>query len=231
MVKKEPPPTPSLKQSHTSESRCEIPTAPELEQSKTTVLNSLASMHSRRAYEHAIDEFIAWYCSEPRLGFNRSVVLRYRSFLECRSLSSATINLHLSAIRRLADEGGAGIALAGISLGLSAISGPILCLAMLVLGVFFFGVSSSNVWAITQTLAGPQAAGRWTGFQNFIGNLAGVAAPAITGFVLDRTGHFYWAFAILTAVALTGTASWVFLVGPVEQQVWHKRLSATAVSA
>ena len=126
---------------------------------------------------------------------------------------------------------GAGIALAGISLGLSAISGPILCLAMLVLGVIFFGVCSSNVWAITQTLAGPQAAGRWTGFQNFIGNLAGVAAPAITGFVLDRTGHFYWAFAILTAVALTGTASWVFLVGPVEQQVWHKRLSATAVSA
>jgi MFS transporter, ACS family, D-galactonate transporter len=85
---------------------------------------------------------------------------------------------------------GAGIALAGISFGLSAIRGPILCLAMLVLGVFFFGVSSSNVWAITQTLAGPQAAGRWTGFQNFIGNLAGVAAPAITGFVVDRTGHF-----------------------------------------
>ncbi len=126
---------------------------------------------------------------------------------------------------------GAGIALAGISLGLSAVSGQGLCLAMLVLGVMFFGACSSNVWAITQTLAGPQAAGRWTGFQNFIGNLAGVAAPAITGFVVDRTGHFYWAFAILTAVALTGTASWVFLVGPVEQQVWHKRLSATAASA
>ncbi len=126
---------------------------------------------------------------------------------------------------------GGGIALAGISLGLAAVSGPIACLAMLTLGVIFFGVSSSNIWAITQTLAGPQAAGRWTGFQNFIGNLAGVAAPAITGFVLDRTGHFYWAFAILTGVALTGTASWVFVVGPLEQQVWHKRLSAKEVSA
>ena len=62
-----------------------------------------------------------------------------------------------------------------------------------------------------------KAAGRWTGFQNFVGNLAGVVAPALTGFVLQRTGHFYWAFAILTAVALTGTMSWVFLVGPVEQ--------------
>jgi integrase len=68
------------------------------------VLNTLASAHSRRSYKHAIEKFIAWFCSEPRLGFNRSVVLRYRSFLEGLSLSAATINLHLSAIRRLADE-------------------------------------------------------------------------------------------------------------------------------
>jgi site-specific recombinase XerD len=79
-------------------------TVPELEQSKTTVLNMLASAHSRRSYKNAIERFIAWYCSEPRLGFNRAVVLRYRSFLESLSLSAATINLHLSAIRRLADE-------------------------------------------------------------------------------------------------------------------------------
>jgi site-specific recombinase XerD len=79
-------------------------TVSELEQSKTTVLNMLASAHSRRSYKHAIENFIAWYCSEPRLGFNRSVVVRYRSFLKGLSLSAATINLHLSAIRRLADE-------------------------------------------------------------------------------------------------------------------------------
>src|SRR6266404_3819726 len=79
-------------------------TIPELQQSKTTVLNMLASAHSRRSYKHAIEKFISWYCSEPRLGFNRSVVARYRSFLEGLSLSAATINLHLSAIRRLADE-------------------------------------------------------------------------------------------------------------------------------
>jgi site-specific recombinase XerD len=79
-------------------------TIPELEQSKTAVLNTLASQHSRRSYEYAIEKFIAWYCSEPRLTFNRSVVVRYRSFLERLSLSAATINLHLSAIRRLADE-------------------------------------------------------------------------------------------------------------------------------
>src|SRR6202051_240398 len=84
--------------------RSAILTIPELEQSKAAVLNTLASQHSRRSYAHAIDRFIAWYCSEPRLEFNRSVVLKYRSFLERASLSAATINLHLSAIRRLADE-------------------------------------------------------------------------------------------------------------------------------
>jgi integrase len=79
-------------------------TIPELQQSKIAVLNTLASQHSRRSYEYAIDRFIAWYRSEPRLEFNRSIVVRYRSFLERLSLSAATINLHLSAIRRLADE-------------------------------------------------------------------------------------------------------------------------------
>ena len=125
---------------------------------------------------------------------------------------------------------GGGLALAGIFLGLSAISGPVFSVAILILGVVFFSLSASNIWAITQTLAGPQAAGRWTGFQNFAGNLAGVVAPAITGLVLNRTGHFYWAFWILTAIALMGTASWVFLIGPVEQVVWQKKLRPEAVS-
>jgi site-specific recombinase XerD len=93
---------PLKKQTHEPASHCASLTVPELEQSKTTVLTTLASAHSRRSYRHAIEKFIAWYCSEPRLGFNRSVVVRYRSFLEGLSLSAATINLHLSAIRRLA---------------------------------------------------------------------------------------------------------------------------------
>jgi ACS family D-galactonate transporter-like MFS transporter len=104
--------------------------------------------------------------------------------------------------------------------------GPRYCVIMLTLGVIFFGACSSNLWSITQTLAGPYAAGRWTGFQNCIGNLAGVVAPAVTGLVLQRTGHFTWAFAIVTLFALAGTATWFFLVGPVEPVVWHKQVKA-----
>jgi hypothetical protein len=43
---------------------------PDLDHCKRAVLNSLGSPASRRVYEYAIDQFIAWYCSEPRLAFN-----------------------------------------------------------------------------------------------------------------------------------------------------------------
>src|SRR5438552_16012690 len=55
---------------------------PDLEQSKAAVLHSLTSSSGQRTYDHAIREFVAWYCSEPRLAFNRTVVLRYRIHLE-----------------------------------------------------------------------------------------------------------------------------------------------------
>jgi integrase len=70
---------------------------PDLEQSKNAVLNSLAAASSQESYAHAIDEFIGWYCSEPRLAFNRSVVLRYRFFLEQKNLAPSTISPELAA--------------------------------------------------------------------------------------------------------------------------------------
>ena len=77
---------------------------PDLEQWKNAVLNSLAATSSQESYGHAIEEFIGWYCSEPRLAFNRTVVLRYRFFLEQKNLAPATINVRLAAVRRLAYE-------------------------------------------------------------------------------------------------------------------------------
>jgi site-specific recombinase XerD len=68
------------------------------------VLNSLGSPDSTRAYAYAIDDFIAWYCSEPRLAFGKHVVLRYRIELESQLLAPATINVRLAAVRRLAYE-------------------------------------------------------------------------------------------------------------------------------
>lgn len=77
---------------------------PDLEQSKSAVLNSPASQSSQRSYDHAIREFIDSYCSEPRLAFNKTVVTRYRITLEQAQYASSTINLRLAAILRLAYE-------------------------------------------------------------------------------------------------------------------------------
>src|SRR5437667_9776398 len=76
----------------------------DLEHSKSAVLNSLGAVSSQESYGHAIDEFITWYCFEPRLSFSRTVVLRYRIHLEQRNLAPSTINVRLAAVRRLAYE-------------------------------------------------------------------------------------------------------------------------------
>jgi site-specific recombinase XerD len=75
-----------------------------VEHSKSAVLNSLTSASSKRSYDLAIREFIDWYCSEPRLAFNRTVVTRYRIALEQHPYAPSTISLRLAAIRRLAYE-------------------------------------------------------------------------------------------------------------------------------
>ena len=51
-----------------------------------------------------MDEFIEWYCSEPRLALSRGIVLRYRLQLEAKKLAASTINVRLAAVRRLAYE-------------------------------------------------------------------------------------------------------------------------------
>jgi MFS transporter, ACS family, D-galactonate transporter len=112
---------------------------------------------------------------------------------------------------------------AGISLAACVVGGPVLSVVCLLLAAAFWGISASNTWAITQTLAGPQAAGKWTGLQNFLGNLAGWIAPVVTGVVVDKTGRFFWAFIITAVIASLGSLSWIFIVGAVRQVDWSTR--------
>jgi site-specific recombinase XerD len=96
----------------------------DLEHPKTAVLNSLTSQDAQRGYRHAIDEFVDWYCSEPRLAFNRIVVLRYRSHLESRQLAPGTVNLRLGAVRRLAYEAAdCGLLSADLAAGIRRVKG------------------------------------------------------------------------------------------------------------
>src|SRR5258708_5965155 len=99
-------------------------TLPDLEHAKTAVLNSLTSASGQRTYDHAIREFVAWYRSESRLAFNRTVVLRYRIHLEHRGYTPATINLRLAAVRRIAYEAvDAGLLSPEVAAGIRRVEG------------------------------------------------------------------------------------------------------------
>ena len=97
---------------------------PDLEAAKSAVLNSLSCPDAQRGYWHAIDEFVEWYCSEPRLSFSKTVVLRYRMHLETRNLAPGTINLRLGAVRRLAYEAAdCGLLSADLAAGIRRVKG------------------------------------------------------------------------------------------------------------
>jgi MFS transporter, ACS family, D-galactonate transporter len=113
-----------------------------------------------------------------------------------------------------------GHATAAIAMTGCSLAGPHTYFEWLMAAGVGSGVAGSGVFAFSQTLAGPQAAGSWTGLQNGFANLAGIVGPWVTGLVVDKTGHFQGAFAITAALLLVGGFSWVFGVGRLEQVNW-----------
>ena len=114
------------------------------------------------------------------------------------------------------------VCLLGVLLG-----GPRLLEASL-LGVgFTFGLASTTLYAVGQLLAGPKAAGRWIGFQGAVGNTAGIFGPAITGYLVDRTGSFYSAFGLAIGVSLLGVLAWTIVIPRIEPVLWGRAATAT----
>jgi MFS family permease len=116
---------------------------------------------------------------------------------------------------------GCGLLLCGAAIApVAFVADARLSVALLTAACVALGMFSSNVWAITQTLAGPLAAGKWTGIQNAIGNLGGVVSPLLTGWIVSLTGSFLLAFLAATAVLLLGTIVYLSLIGEIRPLVW-----------
>src|SRR5450756_1077944 len=71
---------------------------------KTLVLDSVSSPITRRVYNLGLDEFFAWYGQEPRPGFTKATVSAWRVALEARGLGAVSINVRITAVRKLAVE-------------------------------------------------------------------------------------------------------------------------------
>ncbi|HZR19251.1 MAG TPA: MFS transporter [Verrucomicrobiae bacterium] len=99
-----------------------------------------------------------------------------------------------------------GLALATLVVGVGLVRSSTAAISLLMISCFCYGIFASSHWALTQTIAGPASVGRWSGLQNCLANMAGVAAPAITGLVVQKTGHFLWAFAVSAGVVLIGAS-------------------------
>ena len=102
----------------------------------------------------------------------------------------------------------------------AAASSGVTSTILLVATGFTVGLSGTMVFTIGQTLAGPRAGGRWMGFQNMVGNFAGIAAPIITGLVVDWSGSFAGAFLVAAALSVVGILSWLFIVQRIDPVEW-----------
>ena len=101
-----------------------------------------------------------------------------------------------------------------------AMGSPALALTCMFLYQVVCGASSPGVYAMCQILAGPRASGRWVGIQNSLGNLAGIVAPALTGFIIQSTGRFTNAFVVAAAMSLVGLIGWLWMVPRLEPLEW-----------
>src|SRR3954453_21837931 len=115
----------------------------------------------------------------------------------------------------IAGMSGTGLLFAGAALTSGTVS-----MVMLIASGFTVGISGTMVFTIGQTLAGPRAGGRWMGFQNMCGNFSGIAAPIITGLVVDWSGSFAGVFFVASAFSAIGVFCWIFVVQRIQPVDW-----------
>jgi MFS family permease len=116
-----------------------------------------------------------------------------------------------------------GLLLCAGSLLASARAPDAIAMGLLMLAFCAIGIFTSNVWVITQDLAGPEAAGKWTGLQNAMGNFGSVVAPIATGFLVTASGgDFFIAFVAASAALIVAAGLYSFGLGKIELLIWEK---------
>jgi MFS transporter, ACS family, D-galactonate transporter len=131
-------------------------------------------------------------------------------------LSDRLISRGATAIRVRKTFVVTGLAFATILIASSVSHDQRLAMGLMIVACISLGLYSSNIWAATQTMAGPRAAAKWTGMQNAFGNLAGVTAPYLTGLIVRDTGSFHLAFVSVGVVLVLGAAAFLLLIRPLD---------------
>ena len=102
------------------------------------------------------------------------------------------------------------------------VSGETAMIFWLAVAAAMMGVTNSQNFAVAQLFAGPRAAGRWVGIQNFGGNCAGILGPVITGLIVDASDSYAVAFAVAGAITLGAALFWGLVVPRMEPVWWEE---------
>jgi MFS family permease len=111
-----------------------------------------------------------------------------------------------------------GFIAAGFAFGLLVIPAALVESRALSIGLLLAasmsGIACGNMLAIPKISAPENQVALWTGVQNCIGNIGGVLAPIITGYLIFRTGSYVTAFFLVAGILVIGAASYLFVVPP-----------------
>ncbi len=140
--------------------------------------------------------FLVFSVSEPLGGWiaDRLVALGYNERRSRKALITVAFltSFMLLAAGRMDDDRAALLAIAAASL---------------------VGLATGNLYTLTASLAPDDAVGVWMGLLNFAGNIPGVAAPIITGLLIERTGSFYPGFVVAVVILNLALPAYWWLVG------------------
>jgi MFS family permease len=79
-------------------------------------------------------------------------------------------------------------------------------------GAALVGLATGNLYSLLAGVAPEGSVGTWMGMMNFAGNIPGVAAPLLTGILIERTGSYYPGFVVAVIVLLLGLPAYWKLV-------------------
>ncbi|MDE2306115.1 MAG: MFS transporter [Gammaproteobacteria bacterium] len=159
-------------------------------------ITSMAAIASWAYLLNALGALVMGFASDHWIRHGRSPTLVYKTIMGVTHLSGIACMIGMVALPQ---------------------TGSILALFAFEL---ISGASYPGLFAIPQIIAGPAATGRWVGIQNAAGNAAGLIAPALTGYLVERTGHFELAFALGAAVNVLGLIGWVFMLPRIAPLDW-----------
>jgi MFS family permease len=105
-----------------------------------------------------------------------------------------------------------GLAIGCLIVPAGLVSSKLVAVWLLTISLCGLGICSANTWTLTQAVCEKKIVGSVAGIQNFGGNVGGIIAPALTGYIAHVTNSFALAFAVAGAVLVVGMLAYAFLI-------------------